>query len=141
MEAVIEKAKVSINLADLGIKSMKFATTRTGGHKLKISRRDSGDKADALVSRLKEFCPDEKVKVSRPEKRVNVRMTGLDGFTSAEQVAVAVIRDTGTVYNRTIASNMRHGRGPGSKSYLIILCPLVTAKALKGVKEVDLGWV
>ncbi|KAJ0179935.1 hypothetical protein K1T71_004526 [Dendrolimus kikuchii] len=134
---VMAKAKSSIRLGDLGIAGLKLKTARTGARMLLLPGRDNFEKADALAAKLKSVLPEEEVRVSRPEKCVNVRISGLDDFTTANEVMAAVARVTDHRPERFSSSAMR--LGPDKLGYVIVSCPVAAAKKLKD-QTLMVGW-
>ncbi|KAJ0175856.1 hypothetical protein K1T71_009015 [Dendrolimus kikuchii] len=135
---IMQKAKANIKLGELGIPGVKLKTARTGARMLLLPGKDSGEKADALAARLKEVLPEEEVKVSRPEKCFNVRVSGLDDFTTVEEVVAAVARVTDVAAGRINSSVIR--LGPDRLGYVILACPVAAAIKLKDRKRVMVGW-
>ncbi|KAL0840024.1 hypothetical protein ABMA28_015349 [Loxostege sticticalis] len=91
-ETALRDAKSRINISELGISGLRCVKAKTGGKLLEIPGATSGDKADALAAKLKEVLPEELVRVSRPTKTVDVRLSGLDDSVTKDEVAEAVSR-------------------------------------------------
>ncbi|KAJ0183093.1 hypothetical protein K1T71_001069 [Dendrolimus kikuchii] len=90
-ESLLSLAKAKIRLADLGIEGgVKIKTARTGARMLILPGARSAPKADALAGRLRSTLNPEDVKISRPERTVSLRVSGLDDCTTMEEVAAAV---------------------------------------------------
>ncbi|KAJ0174689.1 hypothetical protein K1T71_009797 [Dendrolimus kikuchii] len=135
---LMQKAKTNIKLGDLGIPGVKLKTARTGARMLLLPGKDSGEKADALAARLKEVLPQDEVKVSRPERCLNVRISGLDDCTTVEEVVAAVARVTDVAAGRINSSGIR--LGPDRLGYVILACPVAAAIKLKDRKRIMVGW-
>ncbi|KAJ0169178.1 hypothetical protein K1T71_014904 [Dendrolimus kikuchii] len=135
---LMQKAKANIKLGDLGIPGVKLKTARTGARMLLLPGKDSGEKADALAARLKEVLPQDEVKVSRPERCFNVRISGLDDCTTVEEVVAAVARVTEVAAGRINSSAVRPG--PDRFGYVILACPVAAAIKLKDRKRKMVGW-
>ncbi|XP_059056084.1 uncharacterized protein LOC131849962 [Achroia grisella] len=76
--AVLKEAKEKINLASLGIGSLRFKTAATGARILEIPGSQMGDQADALASKFRDVFPDGTVRIARPTKTAEMRVMGLD---------------------------------------------------------------
>ncbi|XP_059047369.1 uncharacterized protein LOC131842819 [Achroia grisella] len=87
---VLKEAKEKIDLASLGIGSLRFKTAATGARILEIPGSQTGDQADALASKFRDVFPDGTVRVARPTKTAEMRLMGLDDSTDREEVAAAV---------------------------------------------------
>ncbi|KAJ0172270.1 hypothetical protein K1T71_012243 [Dendrolimus kikuchii] len=135
---IMQKAKANIKLGELGITGVKLKTARTGARMLLLPGKDSGEKADALAARLKDVLPEDEVKVSRPERCFNVRVSGLDDFTTVEEVVAAVARVSDVAAGRINSSAIR--LGPDRLGYAILACPVAAAIKLKDRKRVMVGW-
>lgn len=78
-EEVLAKARSKINLEDLGINDVKIRFSVAGSILIEIPGEDRATKADNLMGRLREVFPESgDVRVTRPIKRTDVRITGLD---------------------------------------------------------------
>ncbi|KAJ0177583.1 hypothetical protein K1T71_006456 [Dendrolimus kikuchii] len=135
---IMQRAKANIKLGDLGIAGVKLKTARTGARMLLLPGKDSGEKADLLAARLREVLPEDEVKVSRPERCFNVRVSGLDDFTTVEEVVAAVARATDIAAGRFNSSVVR--LGPDRLGYVIIACPVAAAINLKERRRLMVGW-
>ncbi|XP_059056184.1 uncharacterized protein LOC131850044, partial [Achroia grisella] len=76
--AVLKEAKDKINLASLGIGSLRFKTAATGARILEIPGSQTGDQADALASKFRDVFPEGTVRIARPTKTAEMRVMGLD---------------------------------------------------------------
>lgn len=82
--AELSKAKGQIDLAALGIETLKPRPAITGAVMYEVpgtDRLDSSKKADLLAQQLAQILPVELVKVSRPTKRAELRVVDLDDTT------------------------------------------------------------
>ncbi|KAJ0171648.1 hypothetical protein K1T71_012411 [Dendrolimus kikuchii] len=94
--SLLSQAKANIRLADLGIEGgLRLKRARTGARMLVVPGATSAPQADALAVSLRTVLKAEDVRVSRPEKAVYVRVSGLDDTTEGEDVAAAIARTTG----------------------------------------------
>lgn len=91
-QKVFTEVKQKVDLADLGIQDLRFKVTATGARMLELPGANSGDKADALAEKVKEVLNENDVRVSRPAKCVEMRISGLDDSVLTDEVAAAVAR-------------------------------------------------
>ncbi|XP_028175707.1 uncharacterized protein LOC114363959 [Ostrinia furnacalis] len=138
-EDLIREAKSRINIEELGIVTgLRFRKAKTGGKLLEIPGATSGDRADALATKLREVLPEEDVRVSRPVKTVEVRITGLDDSVTGEELAVAVAKAGNCAIEGVRVGPIRESfLGSGSATVRV---PVEVAKQLaKG--RLLVGWV
>lgn len=136
-DKVLLKAKESVDLAQLGINGLNFRLAVTGARVLEIPGKESGKKADRLAGRLREVLP-EVVKVARPTKCTDLRISGLDDSVEAKDIATA-IAEAGQCSQESIkVGPIRVGLfGVGS---VLVQCPVVAAKALIARGRLLVGW-
>ncbi|KAJ0172850.1 hypothetical protein K1T71_011026 [Dendrolimus kikuchii] len=72
----------------------RIKVARTGARMLVLPGADSAPKADALADSLRRVLNPEDVAVSRPEKTISLRISGLDDCTTEADVAAAIARAT-----------------------------------------------
>ncbi|KAJ0179075.1 hypothetical protein K1T71_005850 [Dendrolimus kikuchii] len=137
---LFSKAKARIKLADLGIEGgLRLKRARTGARMLIVPGADSAPQADALAEQLRLNLYPEDVRVSRPEKTVCLRVSGLDDHVHEEDVAAAIARTTGCSVASIKASKVRPG--PDGMGQTVVACPVAAAKKLllPGTKLL-VGW-
>ncbi|KAL0831513.1 hypothetical protein ABMA28_002307 [Loxostege sticticalis] len=137
-ESTIRDAKSRINLEELGISGLRFSKAKTGGKLLEIPGATSGDKADAFASKLRDILPAEFVRVTRPTKTVDIRLSGLDDSVTKEKVAAAVSKSGGCAADHVKVGFIRQSwSGSGT---VVVKVPVTAAKKLsKG--RLLVGWV
>ncbi|KAL0892598.1 hypothetical protein ABMA27_014327 [Loxostege sticticalis] len=91
-EKAIGEAKRRINISELGIEAVRFRRAVTGATIIEIPGATSNDKADSLAARLKQIFEEGDVKISRPTKCSELRVSGLDDAVTAEEIAAAVAK-------------------------------------------------
>ncbi|KAJ0174916.1 hypothetical protein K1T71_009057 [Dendrolimus kikuchii] len=137
-ESLLATAKANIKLADLGIEGgVRIKTARTGARMLILPGADSAPKADALAERLRGVLNAEDVKISRPERTVSLRVSGLDDYTTPEEVAAAIAQVAGCPAEQIRPNAIR--TGPDGLGSTTVACPIVVAKKLEGTKLL-VGW-
>ena len=110
---------------------------RTGARMLVLPGADSAPKADALAEALRAVLDEEHVRISRPEKTVSLRVSGLDDCTHAEDVAAAIARTTNCPVGSIRASKIRPG--PDGMGMTVVACPVAAAKNSQEGKLL-VGW-
>ncbi|XP_026332424.1 uncharacterized protein LOC113239586 [Hyposmocoma kahamanoa] len=134
--AAIARAKASIDLSVLGIQAVRFRRAATGATMVEVPGADSGGKADSLAAKLKELFKEEDIRVSRPVKCTELRLTGLDDSITADEIATAISRTGGCPVNQIRIGPIRWDRsGLGA---VVVRCPVTAAnKVVSGLK---VGW-
>ncbi|KAL0859171.1 hypothetical protein ABMA27_010995 [Loxostege sticticalis] len=137
-ESTIRDAKSRINLEELGISGLRFSKAKTGGKLLEIPGATSGDKADAFALKLRDILPAEFVRVTRPTKTVDIRLSGLDDSVTKEEVAAAVSKSGGCAADHVKVGLIRQSwSGSGT---VVVKVPVTAAQKLsKG--RLLVGWV
>ncbi|OWR43207.1 gag protein [Danaus plexippus plexippus] len=126
---ILAKAKAEISLSDLGITGLRCKTTATGGRLLEISGSSSGPKADALADRLRVSLGSDDVRVSRPTKCADLRISGLDDSVTQEEVTAAVSKLGGCPPDQIKTGMIR--RGVSGLGTILVSCPVAAAKKIK----------
>lgn len=83
------EAKRKINLADIGVISLRFRVAQAGGRIIEIPGEGGARKADALAVRLRKALSDQEIRVARPVKTADVRLSGLDDSITGLDVQTA----------------------------------------------------
>ncbi|XP_049887097.1 uncharacterized protein LOC126381684 [Pectinophora gossypiella] len=136
--SILTDAKQRVRLADLGIGSLGFRKTATGARMLEVGGEASAEKADSLARKLREVLSPEAVRVARPVKRAEIRITGLDDSADAFEVAEAIAKEGGCSSDAIKCGRIVIGpRGDGS---LWVSCPATAAKKVAGSGRVQVGW-
>ncbi|XP_011871492.1 PREDICTED: neurofilament heavy polypeptide-like [Vollenhovia emeryi] len=85
-----------IKLEDLGIDKVKSRKALNGATLLEISGgAEAKEKADTLATKIKTVGEGKGVKVTRPEKRAEIRLKDLDESVSEEEIRAAVTKAGG----------------------------------------------
>ncbi|CAH2097402.1 unnamed protein product [Euphydryas editha] len=128
---------MSVDLKELGIGPLRIRQSATGARLIEVPGSTSGEKADALAARLKEALAEE-VEVFRPEKKAELRISGLSDAVSSERLAIAVAKEGGCSIGQVLVRNIRAvQRGPGSAH---IELPAAAAKKLLQAGSIAVGW-
>ncbi|KZC13881.1 hypothetical protein WN55_06206 [Dufourea novaeangliae] len=99
---------------------------------------DSAARADALAQRLGEVFFGTDVRVSRPVRTAEMRLTGLDESVTSEDAVAAIAAAGGCTAAEVRAGAVRRDRsGLGG---VWVKCPLAAAKRLVTAGRVSVGW-
>lgn len=137
---VIKEAKSKIVLAELNIgDGMRCKRAVTGACLFEIPGPDGQEKARSLEQRLQDVFRDRSdVKVARPKKTAELRVTDLDDSVGGLDV-VGVISNVGGCS----VSDIRAGginRAPNGLGTLWLRCPLSAANRVSQMGRIQVGW-
>lgn len=90
---VVSKIRGKISLSDYGIKALTPKRAATGGILYEVPGPDSYEKADKLAEALRPMLTDQGVKVTRPVKMTELKISGLDDATDAKEITSAIARN------------------------------------------------
>ncbi|CAH2107665.1 unnamed protein product [Euphydryas editha] len=88
------KAETSVDFKELEIGPLWIRQSATGARLIEVPSSISEKKADALATRLREALAED-VEVLRPEKKAELRISGLSDPFTAERLAIAVTKEEG----------------------------------------------
>ncbi|XP_011878447.1 PREDICTED: neurofilament medium polypeptide-like [Vollenhovia emeryi] len=129
-----------IKLEDLGIDKVKSRKALNGATLLEISGgAEAKVRADALATTIKTVGEGKGVKVTRPEKRAEIRLKDLDESVSEEEIRAAVTKAGGGLPDDVKVGPIR--RTPGGMGTCWIQCGLEVARRTAEAKRIRLGWV
>ncbi|CAB3244229.1 unnamed protein product [Arctia plantaginis] len=123
---VLTKVKANVDLKALEIPGVRCKNTRTGARLLEVAGATSGPKADALAAKLRESLDAADVRVSRPTKCAEVRITGLDDSVTADELRLAVAETGSCPLDSVKAGAIRFG--PGGQGAAVVSCPIAAAQ-------------
>lgn len=136
-DKVLAEAREKINLGEIGITGLKFRLAATGARVLEIPGKESGDKADQLASKLRKALPDS-VRVARPTKCADLRISGLDDSVTKEDIAAAIAHVGKCPQEQVKVGTVKSGLfGVGC---VLVQCPVVAAKTLVDEGHILVGW-
>ncbi|CAH2228329.1 jg7360, partial [Pararge aegeria aegeria] len=136
---VIAAAKARINAADIGAQGVRLRKAATGGRLFEFPGASSAEKADSLARKLREVLGDEVVRVSRPTKSVDLRITGLDDSVTSAEVIAAVATVGGCPVEQVRSGEVVSGYdGLGA---VLVHCPVAAAKKVVAGGRLLVGWV
>lgn len=130
-------AREVIGPAVLGIDGLKLRKTVTGARIFEIPGADGQEKAAALEMQLKLALADVAV-VSRPVKKVDIRIVDLDETVSKQDVLAAVSGKTGCPPEQIRMGEVRHGEWGNGVVHLSL--PVDYARQLVEAGRLLIGW-
>ncbi|XP_053989810.1 translation initiation factor IF-2-like [Hylaeus volcanicus] len=135
---VMTKAVAGVRLRDVGVTGIRYRKGQTGSSILEIPGPDSAAGADRLAGRLAELFASTDVRVSRPIKSAEARVSGLDESVTADGVAAAVAAVTGCPVDRVQTGIIRRsGSGLGT---VWLRCPAAAMRALLAAGRLLVDW-
>lgn len=128
-----------ISLRELNIEGgLTTRTAATGALILEVPGANSGQRADALASKMREVLHGrEGIRVDRPKKMAEVRVRGLEWSIIPSEVATAIAEKGGCSPSDVQTGSIR--RAPRGQGSLWLKMPLAAAKkaSVDGHHEVD----
>ncbi|XP_073949067.1 uncharacterized protein [Choristoneura fumiferana] len=137
--SVLADAKRKVRLEDLGISGLRLRKAQTGAYIMEIPGTTSGDKADALAKKLVEVTDPTVVRVSRPIKCAELRISGLDESVLSTDVVTAVAHVGGCAEAEIRPGEIIYGRSGLGTVWL--RCPVPAAKKVVEAGRLLVGWV
>lgn len=136
---VLADARKKVDLASCGITGLRYRKAATGARMLEVPGATSGEKADTLARKLRESLDAELVKVSRPVKSAELRISGLDDSISTPELAAAVATHGCCPVESVKVGEIRiDNQGSGA---VWLRCPVAAAKKLEASGRLLVGWV
>ncbi|CAB3222284.1 unnamed protein product [Arctia plantaginis] len=134
---VLTKVKANVDLKALEIPGVRCKNTRTGARLLEVAGATSGPKADALAAKLRESLDAADVRVSRPTKCAEIRITGLDDSVTADELRLAVAETGSCPLDSVKAGAIRFG--PGGQGAAVVSCPIAAAQKVADGRSLLVG--
>lgn len=138
---VLTIAKRRINLEEVGLDEVKVKHTISGATLIEVLGENNVSKAEALADKLRELFPEGgDVIISRPKKRIDVRILGLDESILPKEVALAIAEAGGCEAGEVKVGALRR-RSRGSSHTVWAQCPAEAAKKLADLGKLRVGWI
>ena len=138
-QEVVAKARASISLKDVGIEDLRPRRAITGALIWEVRGPDSRAKANSLAERLSAVFTDrDDVKVSRPSKTAEIRVSGLDDSATPTEVAKELARACDRASPDFKVGEVN--RAPNGLGTCWVRCPVEAAKQLVAASKVVVGW-
>jgi len=138
MAEVLKVAKEKIDLKEMGIEYLRPKRAVTGALILEVPGEGSSLKADNLAAKLSQVVRDLGVKVARPVKCVELRVTKLDDAATCENIALAIAELGGCApADIKVAPPRRAAQGLFAAW---VRCPETAAYRVAKAGKVTVGW-
>jgi len=122
----------------MGIDASKIRKGINGGLIIEISGEENSIKAANLVEKLKEVLPDrDKIRISQPTTKADLKISGLDSVTKQEVVEVIADLD------KCNSDNIKAGDirwMPNGLGVIWVQCPANTANRVTAFGKIKVGW-
>lgn len=132
----LKKARSKISLDDLRIEHTKVRKVANGGMLIEVLGPDGPSKANALTEQLRAVLQD-KVKITRPVAKREIRLVGLDESVSSNEVTRAIVK-----YGECVEADVKVGYIRPMNNGLFSVwarCPLGAAIKLANLKKISIG--
>lgn len=133
----LRAARKEISLKDLEIENIKIRKTVSGGRLIEIAGPDGQTKADKLAEKLKHVLKEEAV-VTRPVRKGEIRITGLDDSVGLEEVGAIIMENSKCSLADIKMGNIR--RFSNGQGAIWVQCPLAEAIKLAELEKIRIGW-
>lgn len=134
---ILNEARSKINIEDHGLSEVRLRVAQTGARIIEVRDDDKTSRADRLAEEIRSALADKNVKVSRPEKTADIRLTGLDESVTEEEVEAAVKKVT------NFTGQLKMGRiraSPMGLGTVWARCPVPVASKLAAAGRLLVGW-
>ncbi|KMQ86474.1 gag-like protein [Lasius niger] len=140
LEEVITSIRGDIKFSDYRITSLRPKRAATGGILYEVPRVGSEKKADKLAAQLKTLLELKGMRVTRPVKRAELRITGLDDSIAPEDVRTAVATAGGCSAEEVKVGKIGRSAAGGLGS-IWVQCPAVAAKKVANPGFLEIAWI
>ena len=138
---VLATARAKIRLPEIGVPVAKIRQTMAGGILIEIPGEESSAKADNLAAKLKEvFAEKREIRISRPNKRAEIRICELDDSIQPEEVRERVAAEGGCNVDEVKVGEILK-KSPRGLGAAWVQCPALAAKTLADKGKIIIGWV
>lgn len=136
---VMAEARRKIKQEEMGITYVRPRIAVTGAIILEIPGENSSGRADQLAERLRRELQDKPVRITRPVKAAEIRISGLDESVSKEELMAAIANVGNCPIDEVKIGDIRRStNGLGS---VWARCPATVAKAAVTAGRIMVGWV
>lgn len=134
-------ARRHVNLAEMGLDEVRIRPTISGGVLIEVPGEENVSKAEALANKLKEMFPEGgDVRISRPSKRIDVKILGLEASIQPREVAIA-IAEVGDCEAGEVKVGMLKKRTQRGALAAWAQCPAQAAKKIVERGKLKIGWI
>nr|XP_033337278.1 uncharacterized protein LOC117226743 [Megalopta genalis] len=131
-------ARSKVDLAEIGIASLRPRRAVTGGLILEVPGTDGAAKATVLATKVAEAQAGTGVKVARPVKKVDLRVRSLVDSTTPAEVAADITRVGGCNEADIHTGEIRSF--PSGLGTLWVRCPAAAAGKVAVAGRITVGW-
>ncbi|XP_029053689.2 uncharacterized protein LOC114881157 [Osmia bicornis bicornis] len=135
---VMATARERVDLRTIGITEIRPRRAVTGGLVLEIPGEERTERAAALAGRLQEVFEGIEVRVSRPMKMGEMRISGLDNSVTPVEVAAALAAVGGCAPADLKVGEIRIS--PARLGTVWAKCPLTALKKIAASGRILVGW-
>lgn len=136
----IGMARTRVDIAALKIENVKARRAMTGAIVYEVPGAERAQKADAFAAKLREALEGvEGVRVTRPSKKADIRVQGLDESATEKEVIAEIAR-----VGRCETADVKAGKvrfAKGAMGTLWIQCPVAAADKVATAGRIRVGWV
>lgn len=138
---VMTTGREKISLQEAGISDLRVRRSIAGGLILETPGENNAEMANKLASRLREvFDKDEEVRISRPYRKAEIRINGLDDSVTPAKVASAVSAAGECNISEVKIGEIRR-RSLASIGSIWVQCPATAACKIAATGRLKVGWV
>lgn len=139
MAEVLRLAYERVNLSELGIEYLRPERTANGSLVLEVPGTESAPRADTLAERLTTALKKERLKVARPVRKTEIRLTDLDDAATPSAVATAVTGASGCREEEVrVGALLRAPRSLLLSAW--VSCPERAAHKVASLGRLKIGW-
>nr|XP_012217831.1 PREDICTED: uncharacterized protein LOC105669443 [Linepithema humile] len=138
--ATMRQIQEKIHLNELGITGpLKSDTAQTGAILIELSGPDKKEKADRLANKMADLFADRpEIRIARPQKMGEIRISGKDPSTTSDDIARAVVQQGGCSLTDIKVGDIREmGRGQRTAW---VQCPLEAATKVAQTGHLKIRW-
>lgn len=137
-EGAMREVRKNGNLSDLGIGGLRWKRAITGGLIIEVPGEEGAQKADRLAAKMVEILGGTGVRVSRPSKKAEFRLTGMDISGSSREVVEAVAAAGGCPPEAVKTGEIRIP--DAGMATIWVQCPAAAARKIEKAGAVEVGW-
>jgi len=134
--SAMKRAKTEIKLESCGINEVSIKRSIAGGIIFEIPGDNASDKALLLESKMRQLFGGTGVVITRPVKKVDIKLSGLEESTNINDIILEIVNFTGCNTIDVKCSSIRTVRNGLCVAW--IQCPIDAAQKLAEAKTI--GW-
>ncbi|XP_073967380.1 uncharacterized protein [Choristoneura fumiferana] len=138
-DQIMKDTRSKIDLSNLDIPPVRFRVAATGARILTLPPTVSGEKMNSLAEAIRAVNNPEIVRVHRPTKCEELRVSGLDDSVSPTEVIAAIARTGGCLTDAIKAGEIK--KDFSGSGFIWLRCPSEAAKKVIASGRLLVGWV